>query len=73
MRGIAGGKGDFAALAVLGALYLLLPMIVNGLQLRGLDFLFLPSFSGVLGVTAAWGQGVACVLWAARGIASTPR
>lgn len=72
MRGIAGGKGDFAALAVLGALYLLLPMILNGLQLRGLDFLFLPSFAGVLGVVVAWGQGVIVAFWAARRIARTP-
>jgi len=73
MRGLAGGKGDFAALAMLGALYLLLPMILNGLQLRGLDFLFLPSFAGVLGVVVAWGQGVIVAFWAARRIARTPR
>jgi len=68
MRGFAGGKGDFAALAILGALYLLMPMILNGAGLRGLDFLFLPTVSGFAGVFAAWGQGGACVLWAARRI-----
>jgi hypothetical protein len=66
MRGFAGGKGDFAALAILGALYLLLPMILNGLGLRGLDFLFLPTVSGVAGAVAAWAQGIVCALWALR-------
>lgn len=66
MRGIAGGKGDFAALAVLGALYLLLPIILNGANLRGLDFLLLPLHSNVLGVMAAWGQGVVCAILALR-------
>jgi hypothetical protein len=58
MRGQAGDKGDFAALAVLGALYLLLPTVLAGLNLRGLDFLFLPH--GVPGVIAGWSQGVVC-------------
>jgi len=69
MRGMAGGKGDFAALAVLGSLYLLLPMILKGANLGGLDFLFLPSLSSVLGVIAAWGQGAVCAALAARRIA----
>ena len=69
MGRLAGGKGDFAALAALGALYLLLPMILNGLGLRGLDFLFLPSVSGLAGVVAGWAQGIACAFWAARRIA----
>ncbi len=58
MRGQAGGKGDFAALAFLGALYLLLPTVLAGLNLRGLDFLFLPH--GLLGVIAGWAEGVIC-------------
>jgi hypothetical protein len=66
MRRYAGGKGDFAALAALAAFYLLLPMVLGGLGLGGLDFLLRPSVSSVLGVVAAWGQGLACVLWAAR-------
>jgi hypothetical protein len=69
MGGKAGGRGDFAALAILGALYLLLPMILTGLNLRGLDFLFLPSAAGVLGVMVAWGQGVAIALLAMRRVA----
>ncbi len=69
MGGKAGGRGDFAALAILGALYLLLPMILTGLNLRGLDFLFRPSAAGVLGVMAAWGQGVAGAILAIRRVA----
>lgn len=65
MRGRAGGKGDFAALAILGALYLLLPWILTGLQGRGLSILFLPSPS-VLSPIAAWAQGVAAVVLALR-------
>jgi hypothetical protein len=41
-------------------------MVLGGLGLGGLDFLLRPSVSSVLGVVAAWGQGLACVLWAAR-------
>ena len=67
MRGQAGGKGDFAALAVLGALYLLLPTVMSGLNLPGLDFLFLPQ--GALGAIAGWGEGAACVYLALKRIA----
>jgi len=66
MRGRAGGKGDFAALAILGALYLLLPTVLSGLGLQGLDFLFLPQ--GMLGVIAGWAQGVACAWLALKRI-----
>jgi len=69
MRGMAGGRGDFAALAVLGALYLLLPTILHGAHLRELDVLFLPLRANVLGVMAAWGQGVACAVLALRRLA----
>jgi hypothetical protein len=69
MGGKAGGRGDFAALAILGALYLLLPMILNGLNLRGLDFLFLPTAASVLGVIIAWGQGAAGAILAMRRVA----
>jgi hypothetical protein len=68
MGGKAGGRGDFAALAILGALYLLLPMILAGLNLRGLDFLFLPSVNA-LAVIGGWGQGVAAAILAVRRIA----
>jgi hypothetical protein len=72
MRGLAGGKGDFAALAVLGALYLLLPLIVNGLGIPGLEFLFVPVAKTypALGVVAAWVQGLGAAAWAARSIAT---
>ena len=58
LRGQSGSKGDFAALAILGALYLLVPTVLAGLHLRELDFLFLPSASP--SVIAAWGEGLAC-------------
>lgn len=64
MREQAGGKGDFAALAVLGAAYLLLPTVLAGLNLQGLDFLFLPH--GVLGVIAGWAEGLACAYLALK-------
>jgi hypothetical protein len=69
LGGKTGGRGDFAALAILGALYLLLPMILNGLNLRGLDFLFLPTAASALAVIAAWGQGVAGAILAIRRVA----
>jgi len=70
MRGLAGGKGDFAALAVLGALYLLLPMIVQGLGLSSLDPLFIPAVRNhaALGALAAWAQGVGVMVWVMRRI-----
>jgi hypothetical protein len=66
MRSMAGGKGDFAALAVLAALYLLVPMILEGLNLRGLAFLFLPiaGFS----ILSGWAQGIGATLWAIHAI-----
>jgi hypothetical protein len=70
MRGLAGGKGDFAALAILGALYLLLPMIVRGLGLSNLDPLFIPAVRNhaALGALAAWAQGVGVMVWMIRRI-----
>jgi hypothetical protein len=69
MRGFARGRGDFAALAVLGALYLLLPAILHGVGLNGAQFLFLPSLHGpaLLAILAAWLQGAAVAVWALRG------
>ena len=76
MRAIAGGKGDFAALAVLGALYLLVPIILHGAELDGAAFFFVPLKSAsVVGVTAAWAQGLGVAWWAIRktGAAFTSR
>jgi hypothetical protein len=68
-RTIAGERGDFAALAFLGALYLLLPMILSGLNLRALDFIFLPVAPVAPAVLAAWAQAVAAVTFALRRVA----
>ena len=73
MRALAGGKGDFVALAVLSALYIFLPMILSGLNLLKLDLLFMPWASPHLGVVAAWVQGLACALWTTRYIATQVR
>ncbi|MEO8896035.1 MAG: hypothetical protein ABI450_09155, partial [Rhizomicrobium sp.] len=72
MRALAGNKGDFAALAALGVLYLLLPMVLRGLGLSSLAFLLTPilTSAAVLGVPAAWIQGIAAVWLAARSIAA---
>ncbi|HKY19471.1 MAG TPA: hypothetical protein VJL82_11100 [Rhizomicrobium sp.] len=69
MRSIAGAKGDFAALAVLGALYLLLPMIFGGVHSGAWISMFLPFPPSSLGVLLAWAQGAVCAVWAARSIA----
>lgn len=61
LRSRAGGRGDFAALAVLGALYILLPMLVHG---GGLTVLFLPVPGSLLSLLAAWAQGMGLALWA---------
>ena len=71
-RVLAGTKGDIAALAILATLYLLLPMILAGLNLRALNVLFLPSMSSPLAMVFAWGQGVACAFWARRLISVPP-
>jgi hypothetical protein len=74
MRAFAGNKGDFAALATLGVLYILMPMVLRGLGLQGLQFLFVPAVAGpaALGVLAAWTQGVVFSAWALRSIQKTP-
>jgi hypothetical protein len=68
MRSFAKGRGDFAALAVLGTLYLLLPTILHGAGLDGAQFLFLPTLHGpaLPGILAAWLQGAATAIWALR-------
>jgi hypothetical protein len=69
MRSFGRGRGDFAAVAVLAALYLLLPLILHGLGLDVAQFLFLPTLKGspFLGIVAAWLQGAAVAIWALRG------
>jgi hypothetical protein len=62
MRGFSSGKGDFAALAVLAALYILMPMIA-GYQ-EPLASLLLPMPGNLLSVIAAWAQGLALAFWA---------
>jgi hypothetical protein len=69
MRGRAGAKGDFAALAIIGALYLLVPMILNGAGAPSLAGFFLPNMGSVIGPIAAWAQGVGVAVWAVRTIA----
>lgn len=64
--GKARGKGDFAALAILGALYLLMPRFLDGLGLEGMDYLFIPTGSGVAGPIAAWSQGAVLAALALR-------
>jgi hypothetical protein len=69
MRGLAGARGDFGALAVLGALYLLAPVILSGLGFRALDFLFLPTPQAAdLALLAGWVQGIGAAIWAVRSI-----
>jgi hypothetical protein len=70
MRGISRAKGDFAALAILAALYLLLPMILAGAGLKGLTVLLVPGLTNLsaLGVLSAWVQGVGVAFWAASRI-----
>lgn len=59
-RFVAGPKGDFAALAILAALYLLMPTI-----LRHQAFLFLPlAGAGPWPLPAAWAQALAMGWWA---------
>ena len=69
MRAWAGARGDFAALALLAALYLVLPA---GLHRLGIDlqFLFVPVIyeGAFFGVLIAWAQAIVCVALAARSI-----
>jgi hypothetical protein len=67
MQGRAGGKGDFAALGILGALYLLVPTLLAGLNLRALNFLVQPV--NALSVIAAWMEGAVCAWLAFKRIA----
>jgi hypothetical protein len=66
-RFLAGPKGDFAALAILAALYLILPTVF---WRANLGFLLLPATqnAGALPVVAAWIQAVALIWWVIRSI-----
>jgi len=61
-RMFGGPKGDFAALAILGALYLLLPSL---LWRANAAFLLMPGphADSLLSVVAAWAQGLGLCLW----------
>jgi hypothetical protein len=69
MRRFAGAKADFAALAVLAALYLAMPMLLRG---SALIFLFLPQANNLAlaAAGAAWLQGIGAAWWAIRGTAA---
>jgi len=61
-RMFGGPKGDFAALGILAALYLLLPTL---LWRGNAAFLLVPATNGasLLSVAAAWAQGLGLCLW----------
>lgn len=67
MRSLAGAKGDFAALALLALLYLVLPA---GLHRSGLDLQFLllpmPGGAAAIGVLSAWAQALVLLVLAVR-------
>lgn len=67
MRALAGAKGDFAALAALGVLYLVLPAIAHRTGL-GFGFLFVPAAGalGAISAASAWLQGIAVAVAALR-------
>jgi hypothetical protein len=66
-RFLAGPKGDFVALAILAALYLMLPTVF---WRANLGFLLLPASqnAGALPVVAAWIQAAALVWWVIHAI-----
>ena len=72
MRSLPGRRrGDFAALGILFALYVLAPAIINGLGLKNLLMLFYPfSTSPVwMAPVAAWAEGIAMAVLALSQIA----
>ncbi|HXC55174.1 MAG TPA: hypothetical protein VNU97_07770 [Rhizomicrobium sp.] len=68
-------RGDFAALAILFALYVLAPAILTGLQAGGLLFVFFPQLPSPnwLGVIAAWVEGLGVAGLALTRLALTDR
>jgi hypothetical protein len=68
-------RGDYAALAILFALYVLLPAIAVALDGRSLLFLFFPQLPSPQwsGAIAAWAQGLAVAGWAIARLALTER
>jgi hypothetical protein len=69
-RMFGGPKGDFAALGILAALYLLLPTL---LWRANASFLLVPGphAASLLSVAAAWAQGIALIVWVARQVRET--
>jgi hypothetical protein len=72
MRALPGRRrSDLAALAVLLALYVFAPAILNGLGLKSLLFVFYPQETQppLLGPAVAWAEGLTTVMLAAGRIA----
>jgi hypothetical protein len=68
-------RGDFGALAILFALYVLAPSILLGLNANGLLFLFYPQLPAptFAGAIAAWVQGIAVAGFALTRLALTEK
>jgi hypothetical protein len=68
-------RGDYAALAILFVLYVLLPAIAIGLEGRSLLFLFFPQLPAPqwVGAIAAWAQGLVVAGWVIGRLALTER
>lgn len=68
-------RGDFAALGILFALYVLAPAILSGLGAQNLMFLFFPQLPSPtwIGVIAAWVQGLVVAGTALGRLALTER
>ena len=66
-RFVAGPKGDFGALAILAALYLVVPTVFWRAKL---GFVLLPMSDGNAGLSAfaAWAQALALVWWVGHAI-----
>ena len=68
-------RGDWGALAILFALYVLAPAILDGLGAKGLLFLFFPQPDNptFLGAAVAWVQGAGLALATIGRLALTER
>ena len=74
MRALPGRRrGDFAALGILFALYVLAPAIINGLGFKNLLMLFYPFPTSPvwMGSVVAWAEGIAMAVLAFSQIALT--